>query len=136
MVFLWPIILFDFRWHKIMYYTFRQQKFLCTLWSLALAKKSCNNINNSRAQVSRLCYFLWLCSHLPLLIGLILEGSKHLNISDTTASVALKLSELVLFNAVKKKRTGMNCRRSKKNEPPLPVLIGLACIHKHVKKKS
>ena len=29
-------------------------------WSLALAKKSCNNINNSRAQVSRLCYFLWL----------------------------------------------------------------------------
>ena len=36
--------------------------FLCTMWSLALAKKSCNNINNSRAQVSRLCYFLriWL----------------------------------------------------------------------------
>ena len=35
---------------------------MCTLWSLALAKKSCNNINNSRAQVSRLCYFLWLWS--------------------------------------------------------------------------
>ena len=35
--------------------------FLCTLWSLALAKKSSNNINNSHAQVSRLCYFLWLC---------------------------------------------------------------------------
>ena len=34
--------------------------FLCTLWSLALAKKSCNNINNSRSQVSRLFYFLWL----------------------------------------------------------------------------
>ena len=30
------------------------------LWSLALAKKSCNNINNSRAQVSRLSYFFWL----------------------------------------------------------------------------
>ena len=34
------------------------QKELCTLWSLALAKKSCNNIKNSRAQVFRLCYFL------------------------------------------------------------------------------
>ena len=33
--------------------------FLCTLWSLALAKKSSNNINNSHAQVSRLCNFLW-----------------------------------------------------------------------------
>ena len=33
---------------------------MCTLWSLELAKKSCNSINNSRAQVSRLCYFLWL----------------------------------------------------------------------------
>ena len=33
---------------------------MCTLWSLKLAKKSCNNINNSCAQVSRLCYFLWL----------------------------------------------------------------------------
>ena len=31
---------------------------MCTLWSLALAKKSCNNINNSRTQVSRLCW-LW-----------------------------------------------------------------------------
>ena len=41
-----------------MHYTFRQQKFLCTLWSLALAKKSCNNINNSRAQVSRPDYVI------------------------------------------------------------------------------
>ena len=32
--------------------------FLSTLWSLALAKKSCNNINNIPSQVSRLCYFL------------------------------------------------------------------------------
>ena len=44
-----------------MYYTFRYQKFLCTLSGLVLAKKSCNNINNSRVQVFRLCYFLWLC---------------------------------------------------------------------------
>ena len=42
-------------------------------------------------------------SHLILLLGLILEGSEDLNISDTTASVALKLCQLVRFNAVKKK---------------------------------
>ena len=53
-----------------MYYTFRQQKFLCTLWSLALAKKSSNNINNSRGQVSRLCNFLWLWWNLELLTQL------------------------------------------------------------------
>ena len=35
-------------------------------WSLARAKKCCNNINNSRAQVSRLCYFLWLCTNTPI----------------------------------------------------------------------
>ena len=34
-----------------------------TLQSLALAKMSCNNINNSCAQVCRLCYFMWLCYH-------------------------------------------------------------------------
>ena len=43
---------------------FSVTKFLCTLWSLALAKKSSNNINNNRAQVSRLCYFFWLCSNI------------------------------------------------------------------------
>ena len=32
-----------------------------TLWSLTLAKKSWNSINNSRAQFPGLCYFLWLC---------------------------------------------------------------------------
>ena len=37
------------------------KKNLCTLGSLALAKKFCNNINNSCAQVSGLCYSLWLC---------------------------------------------------------------------------
>ena len=36
------------------------KEFLCTLWSLALAKKSRNNINNTCAQISRLSYFLWL----------------------------------------------------------------------------
>ena len=43
---------------------FSVTKFLCNLWSLALAKKSFNNINNNRAQVSRLCYFFWLCSNI------------------------------------------------------------------------
>ena len=46
---------------QIMYFTLWWNKKLCSLRSLALAKKSCININNSRAQVSRLCYFLWLC---------------------------------------------------------------------------
>ena len=35
--------------------------FVCTMWSLALAKMSCNNINSSPVQLSRLCYFWWLC---------------------------------------------------------------------------
>ena len=74
-------------------------------------------------------------SHLLLLLGLILEGSKDLNISDTTASVASKLSQLARFNAVKKKRTGINCCHTKKNEPPLPVLIGLAVYSQTGEKK-
>ena len=74
-------------------------------------------------------------SHLLLLLGLILEGSEDLNISDTTASVALKLSQLVRFNAVKKKRIGMSCRHSKKNEPPLTVLIGLT-VHSQTREKK
>ena len=36
------------------------KKLLCTLWGLVPAKKSCNNINNSHVQVSRIYYFLWL----------------------------------------------------------------------------
>ena len=36
------------------------KKMLCILWSLALLKNSCNNINNSRGHVFRLFYFLWL----------------------------------------------------------------------------
>ena len=37
---------------------FSVTKILCALWNLVLAKKSCSNIKNSRAQLSRLCYFL------------------------------------------------------------------------------
>ena len=53
---------------QVMYYSFREQIFLGTLWSLALARKSCNNINNSRPQVSRLYYFLWLCFKLLIIL--------------------------------------------------------------------
>ena len=38
------------------------------------------------------CQLKAVPSHLVLLLGLTLEGSQDLNISDTTASVALKLS--------------------------------------------
>ena len=58
-VLLWPIILFDFRWHKQCTALFGK-KILWTLWSLALSKMSCNNINNSRGHVFWLFYFLWL----------------------------------------------------------------------------
>ena len=51
----------------MMYWTLRWKKKLCTLWSLVLAKKCCNDINNSRAQVSRLCYLLWLRSQCVIL---------------------------------------------------------------------
>ena len=63
MVFLWRIILFVFRCCKQCTSLFRKKK-LCPLWSLALVKKSCNNIDNSRRQVSRLCHFLWLWTNL------------------------------------------------------------------------
>ena len=81
------------------------------------------------------CQLKAVPSHLLLLLGLILEGSKDLNISDTTASVALKLSQLVRFNLVKKKRIGMNFRHSKKSEPPLPVPTGLA-VHSQTRGKK
>ena len=45
-VFLWPIVLFDFRWYKKCTTHFGIKK-LCTLWNLALAKRSCNVINKS-----------------------------------------------------------------------------------------
>ena len=41
------------------------KKFLCALWSLALAKKFCSSINNSRTQVFGLRYFLWLWFQQP-----------------------------------------------------------------------
>ena len=66
-----------------MYYTFWKQKFLCNLWSLALVKKSCNNINNRRAQVFRLCYFLWLWFNTPKNESASDHGDHGLLISNT-----------------------------------------------------
>ena len=81
------------------------------------------------------CQLKAVPSHLLLLLDLVLQEWKDLNISDTTASVALKLSQLVRFNAVKKNRTAMNCRHSQKNEPPLSVLISLA-VHSQTREKK
>ena len=81
------------------------------------------------------CQLKAVPSHLLLLLDLVLQEWKDLNISDTTASVALKLSQLVRFNAVKKNRTAMNCRHSQKNEPPLPILISLA-VHSQTREKK
>ena len=52
------------------------------LLSLALAKKSCNNINNSPTQVSRLCYFLWLCLHVLQGLLVIKYTKKLLNVVE------------------------------------------------------
>ena len=43
------------------------KNFFWTLWSLALAEKSCKNIKNRRAQASRLYYFLWLWFYFTIL---------------------------------------------------------------------
>ena len=59
-VFLYWWFSFDLQYYLILDDTnnalhFSVTKNLGTLWSLALIKKSCKNINNSGAQVSGLC---------------------------------------------------------------------------------
>ena len=76
--------------------------------------------------------------HLLHLIDLILEGAKQCeDISTSTSAIALKLAELIQFNAVKqRRRSSASIRRySKSNEPPLPVSLGLM-IHAKTRKKS
>ena len=56
-IFLYSWFSFDLQYHLILVGTNNVlhssvKKILCTLWSLALAKKSCYKIINSRAQVS------------------------------------------------------------------------------------
>ena len=43
------------------------KKFLCTLWSLALVKKSCSNINNSYVEVPRLFFLVTMVEPLKRL---------------------------------------------------------------------
>ena len=89
-VFLWTI-LFDFRWHKLCTTLFGNKNF-CALWSVALAKKSCNNINNRHPQVSGLCYFLWLCLGQTL-------GSQS-SLPNMSLSLAC-FSQKIIHNSVK-----------------------------------
>ena len=88
-VFLWPLILFDFRCYKYCTAHFGKRN-LCTLWSLALAKKSCNNINYSHVQVSRLRYFLWLWFY--IIIGCIFP-----RLSTQSFSALVHWSRYLLF---------------------------------------
>ena len=70
------------------------------------------------------------------LLGLILEGSKNYDtVTDSTEGIALNLAQLVRFNAVKRKRSSTNVRRSKSNEPPFPVQVGLS-LHARTREKS
>ena len=65
------------------------------LLSLALAKKSCNNINNSPTQVSRLCYFLWLCLHVLQGLLVIKYTKKLLNVVEKYYYILWKKSSPV-----------------------------------------
>ena len=71
------------------------------------------------------------------LIGLILEGGG-LNQQNTRAiRICENIGQLIRFNSVKqKRRVEVNhIRHSTKNEPPLPVIIGLM-VHAKTRKKS
>ena len=62
------------------------------------------------------------------LVGSILERtSEEEKVSENTNKIALNLSQLIKFNAVKTKRKedASHIRHSSKNEPPLPVKLGL-----------
>ena len=71
-------------------------------------------------------------------VSLILEGtSQHQQISGNTHAIAVNLSQLIRFNAVKTKRKlgDSRFRHSKANEPPRPIKTGLM-IHSQTRKKS
>ena len=71
------------------------------------------------------------------LISLILVGgSMRDNYNDNSKNVAVNIGQLIKFNTVKHKRqTSSATRHSKKNEPPIPVKIGLM-VHAKTRKKS
>ena len=69
---------------------------------------------------------------------LILEGtSQHQQVSGNTHAIAVNLSQLIRFNALKTKQRlrDSHFRHSKANEPPLPIKTGLM-IHLQMRKKS
>ena len=72
------------------------------------------------------------------LVSLILEGtSQHQQVSENTHAIAVNLSQLIRFNAVKTKRKlgDSHFRHSKANEPILPIKTDLM-IHSQRRKKS
>ena len=77
--------------------------------------------------------------HLLHLLGLILEECKQYEkVSNSTEDMAVKLAQLIKFNAVKGPRRNNASEKkchSKQNEPPLPKLIGLS-IHSQTRKKG
>ena len=71
------------------------------------------------------------------LVSLILEGtSQHQQVSENTHAIAVNLSQLIRFNAVKTKRKlgDSHFRHSKANEPILPIKTDLM-IHSQMRKK-
>ena len=72
------------------------------------------------------------------LVSLILEGgSPNQDISENLEKISTNIGQLIRYNSVKQKRREnvRSFRHSKKNEPPLPVLIGLM-IHAKTGKRS
>ena len=98
---------------------------LCTLWCLALAKKSCNNINNSRAQVSN---YIFSCDYVlnedidscgtfnQAFLDVLYKYAplKKKLLKAHHASMYLSLCEKVLLGKGKEKKMSKkqkNCRR-------------------------
>ena len=72
------------------------------------------------------------------LVSLILEGmSQHQQVSGNTHAIAVNLSQLIRFNAVKTKQKlgDSHFRHSKTNKPPLPIKTDLM-IHSQTRKNS
>ena len=88
--------------------------------------------------VSIQCQFQSVPVALMKLVGMILEGGNPDHIMSTgLQKVSVNTAQLIRFNRVKeKRREGITkfCH-SKKNEPPLPVLIGLMVHEKTGKRK-
>ena len=73
---------------------------------------------------------------LTKLVSIILEGGQAgSNLSISLRKVSINIPQLIHFNSVKQKRRAgiKHFRHSKKNEPPLPILVGLMVLAKTVK---